>query len=452
MILALIVAGLWWFFGRDGDALAEGSEEAAEPGRECTVVPVVAADEEIAQTALGGLSSAPDEEYCHDIEFIDDVSQAALYVGPDSPATEKVLQDADRSQAASSVPVASVPVGVSGPEQTDADSLNAEDVAFDVEAQPEAAVLVADALGASDLDSSEGAFAATAENRASEGEEFSALDDREIVHHAYVLEENESVSAQQVDAASGVASEAGDNYSGAAETTPAAAAVWEAAGFAAPENARKEDVESDAAAEADAPVAEPAPYTLFLLDTSDALAPAFAPVADAVGQAALRLTGGENQVALWNYSSPLNPGVTQGFRRNLNYTTDGQVVSDVVERFGTGGVPQTREAVAAAVEESAALPETSRVVLVTTGTADESELPPLPEGVELAVIHIGDGEVDQALQDAAGYHEQVTDLTKLNEAVQRASRLAQRRSSACVSGAVCPARCWSVQRLEGRTL
>ena len=39
--------------------------------------------------------------------------------------------------------------------------------------------------------------------------------------------------------------------------------------------------------------------------------------ADAIAASAPDISAAGHSVALWNYSSPLNPGVQQGFRRNI---------------------------------------------------------------------------------------------------------------------------------------
>ncbi|MBG9311576.1 VWA domain-containing protein, partial [Corynebacterium belfantii] len=56
-------------------------------------------------------------------------------------------------------------------------------------------------------------------------------------------------------------------------------------------------------------------------------------------------------IGLWNYSSPLTPGITQGWRSNLNFDTPDAIrqVKDVLGNFGTGGQPQTLAATSAAL-------------------------------------------------------------------------------------------------------
>src|SRR5699024_10377064 len=93
---------------------------------------------------------------------------------------------------------------------------------------------------------------------------------------------------------------------------------------------------ADADADADADAAD----TLILLDTSNAMAGQFDPVSGALANTARALSGANKAVALWNYSSPLNPGVTVGYRDNLGFG-NGDEAANTIQAFGTGGEPQT---------------------------------------------------------------------------------------------------------------
>ncbi|GAB3693907.1 hypothetical protein GCM10027595_06380 [Corynebacterium nasicanis] len=151
--------------------------------------------------------------------------------------------------------------------------------------------------------------------------------------------------------------------------------------------------------------------TLILFDTSAQSAPVNAQASEDLSRLALELGGEGQQVALWNYSSPLNPGVTQGWRTNVSFS-DGTEAAQVVQRFGTGGVPQTRSAVAAAVataaEQARATGEPVRVLVVTTGTAEDMDEDTFRNAVEQArgdapvtieVAHLGEGERDAVLAE-----------------------------------------------------
>lgn len=175
--------------------------------------------------------------------------------------------------------------------------------------------------------------------------------------------------------------------------------------------------------------------TLLLMDTSDAVGPIFAPVSNSVADTARALGADGHQVALWNFSSPLTPGVTQGWRSNTGFGSAEEAANTAVS-FGIGGEPQSRSAVLAAsrsAAEQAATSGAARVVVVTTGTAadmDEqrfsSRLKELQGDATLSVVHVGQGEVDPALKEAADYHTVVkdgTDAEALKKSLAKASGL-----------------------------
>lgn len=152
--------------------------------------------------------------------------------------------------------------------------------------------------------------------------------------------------------------------------------------------------------------------TLLLLDTSDGLAGQFEPVTGALANTARALSADGKAVALWNYSSPLNPGVTVGYRDNLGFGS-GEDAANTMTNFGTGGAPQSRSAVVAAVDtasdRAAEINGPVRVLLVTTGTDSDMDEATFTqafeqaagENVELSVVHVGPGEPDAAIEQVA---------------------------------------------------
>ncbi|WP_245802231.1 vWA domain-containing protein [Corynebacterium pacaense] len=124
------------------------------------------------------------------------------------------------------------------------------------------------------------------------------------------------------------------------------------------------------------------------------------------------------QVALNNYSSPLNPGVTRGWRANVSFPDDsaGENAAGAVLRFGTGGVPLTRSATVAAAqiasERAAASGQPVNLVVVSSGSvgdyADDAFLADLTaaagDRVRVNVVHVGNGEPDAVLSDWATGH------------------------------------------------
>lgn len=169
-----------------------------------------------------------------------------------------------------------------------------------------------------------------------------------------------------------------------------------------------------------------APNTLFLLDTSDNLAPYFDEVTQGVAEAASAVGAEGSQVALWNYSSPISATATVGFRQNVAYG-DAENVAFAVRQFGTGGVPQTRSAVVAALDNAtdqvAESGKDTRVVLITTGTQQDMDDASFAEalkaargkGVSLNVLHIGEGEKDAELEKLADSYKTISDPSNAQE-------------------------------------
>lgn len=169
-----------------------------------------------------------------------------------------------------------------------------------------------------------------------------------------------------------------------------------------------------------------APNTLFLLDTSDNLAPYFDEVTQGVAEVASAVGAEGSQVALWNYSSPISATATVGFRQNVAYG-DAENVAFAVRQFGTGGVPQTRSAVVAALDNAtdqvAESGKDTRVVLITTGTQQDMDDASFAEalkaargkGVSLRALHVGEGEKDAELEKLADSYNTISDPTNVQE-------------------------------------
>lgn len=137
-------------------------------------------------------------------------------------------------------------------------------------------------------------------------------------------------------------------------------------------------------------------------------------------------------IGLWNYSSPLTPGITQGWRSNLDFDTldAARQVKDVLGNFGTGGQPQTLAATSAALNyavEHAQHAGNTSVVIVFTGTNDsftglaESVRKAQESHVSLHAIQIGDGQDDtniaQAAKDTNGSYVHATSAAELDRAI-----------------------------------
>lgn len=174
--------------------------------------------------------------------------------------------------------------------------------------------------------------------------------------------------------------------------------------------------------------------TLLLLDTSSSMAPIYGPVSQALGTTASDLAADGGAVSLWNYSSPISETATVGYRQNLGFG-DGNAVSGTLGGFGTGGVPQTRSAVVAAVanaaDQAAGSGDKARVLVVTTGTEQDMDdaqftaalKDAASKDVSLSVVHVGEGNVDAALKSAADSFTTVdsADEAKLTGAITKAA-------------------------------
>ena len=184
---------------------------------------------------------------------------------------------------------------------------------------------------------------------------------------------------------------------------------------ASTEENSEEETPSEEPETSEAPAPAPsadAADTLILFDTSNAMAGQFDPVSGALANTARALSGANKAVALWNYSSPLNPGVTVGYRDNLGFG-NGDEAANTIQAFGTGGEPQTRPAVIAAADvaadRAADINGPVRVLLVTTGTVTAMDDAAFADAfaqaagnnVELSVVHVGPGAPDAAVEDVA---------------------------------------------------
>ncbi|MEJ5927328.1 vWA domain-containing protein [Corynebacterium sp. H128] len=158
--------------------------------------------------------------------------------------------------------------------------------------------------------------------------------------------------------------------------------------------------------------------TLVVLDTSEGINPVFPAVSTALADRIRKIGAAGAQVGLWNYSSPMSPGVTRGWRPNvgLEDTSRGENAATAVTRFGTGGKPLTHATLVSALQTAQDYAKESnkpqKVVFVTTGTADAGAAGQLDSAlagidttkVQLQVVHVGDGEVDKELSDWASSH------------------------------------------------
>ena len=462
VVLALIAAAvIWWMSTRGEDA---GSAEA-QP-QDCVagelVLPVAASDKGAGQSLVDayGASSPVVRDYCVKPQLVESVADAAVFVAPNTAVTHQSLESAGRTPAvANPQPAYSESVGVAGKGEVKLEDLTVDKVRFPVTEESAASALVASQVAgndnnavqaltdqrigsASELNADAGEYLATAEDAVPEGLSFTPVG-ADAVYTAFPLNQNDKVDENQARAGQDFTRFATEHFDGSAKDQPAVSdLVWAAAlpaGGEAITADAKEDGDAQNAAHADktaddagsnAAALQPE-NTLFLLDTSDAMSPYIQPAKDAIANTALELGTQGKQVGLWNYSSPLNPGVAVGYRQNITVSPDADSVAVAVRRFLTGGVPQTRQAVEAAAGAYGNGEEKTRIVLVTTGTADAGDDKTFADAVraaagdtvELTVVRVGEGEADQAVESLSARTVDAPQADGIEAAVKQASGL-----------------------------
>ena len=462
VVLALIAAAvIWWLSTRGDDAdSAEAQPEDCVAGE--LVLPVAASDKGAGQSLVDayGASSPVVRDYCVKPQLVDSVADAAVFVAPNTAVTHQSLDSAGRTPAVSDAqPAYSETVGVAGKDEVKLEDLTADKLRFAVSEESAASALVAsqvvgndnDAVqaltdqriaSASELNADAGEYLATAEDAVPEGLKFTPVG-ADAVYTAFPLNQNDKVDENQARAGQDFARFASEHFDGSAKDQPAVSdLVWAAAlpaGGEAITADEKEDSDTQNAADADKaadeagsnPAALQPENTLFLLDTSDAMSPYIQPAKDAIANAALELGAQGKQVGLWNYSSPLNPGVVVGYRQNITVSPDADSVAVAVRRFLTGGVPQTRQAVEAAAGAYGTGDAKTRIVLVTTGTADAGDDNAFENAVrgaagdkvEITVVRVGEGEADQAVEALSAKAVDAAQADAIEGAVKQASGL-----------------------------
>ena len=462
VVLALIAAAaIWWLSTRGDDA-----DSAAAQPEDCVagelVLPVAASDKGAGQSLVDayGASSPVVRDYCVKPQLVDSVADAAVFVAPNTAVTHQSLDSAGRTPAVSDAqPAYSETVGVAGKDEVKLEDLTADKLRFAVSEESAASALVAsqvvgndnDAVqaltdqriaSASDLNADAGEYLATAEDAVPEGLKFTPVG-ADAVYTAFPLNQNDKVDENQARAGQDFARFASEHFDGSAKDQPAVSdLVWAAAlpagGDAITADA-KENGDAQNAADADKAADEAGSNagalqpenTLFLLDTSDAMSPYIQPAKDAIANTALELGAQGKQVGLWNYSSPLNPGVVVGYRQNITVSPDANSVAVAVRRFLTGGVPQTRQAVEAAADAYGTGDAKTRIVLVTTGTADAGDDNAFENAVrgaagdkvEITVVRVGEGEADQAVEALSAKAVDAAQADAIEGAVKQASGL-----------------------------
>ena len=499
-IIALIAWLVLGSGSADSNSAADGAgEQSCIEGD--LQLPVASGDKTLAQSLLASWNATTPvvRDYCVQAVVAEDISKAAVFIDANSPLLQRTIEAAGRKPASSTAGyplVAGQAAGIYDPTATtDAEvraDLPADVVSYPGDSPASAVVATAladDATAGADLllrdentalaDAAGPTAAVQAMSAQGQGS-FRALEGAYVEYAAVVLNQTGEIDEEQIRAAHTFVEDLAEQYHGFESDPQAqgqveseetnqrldASAVWESylarttkdfgSLNATTKNAASATEDNDAAGSGDSDhsnntdehaTALQATDTMFLLDTSENMGAGFAndvtgptrfqAAADAIAAVAPALSEAGHAAALWNYSSPLNPGVQQGWRRNI-WFSDGAETARSVQLLGTGGVPQTNEALLAAAHAISYYAATqqgaagiassapARIVLITSGTADayadfaEQFRAALGENAQLAVIHVGAGEPDAALREVATDVQVAKNAAELDQSLRRA--------------------------------
>ena len=453
VIIALVVAFIFFNRSRSDEKVNAGSEEQQSCVAGDLALPITASSPEVGRMLIDAYSETNPivRDHCVRPVYVDQFADAAVYVAPNTSISHSELEAAGRAAATNEpVTVASIPAGLAGSTEVNPETVDLATVDFPTGDQPEASALVAAKLAPSEndavaaltnqhIESTKQAqlnsmrLIATAENAVPEGFSFTPVDGADIVYSAIPLTTSDNVTEDQARAGQAFADTTGKLFEGdgAAKLPVIAESVWAAA---LPEGGRvKTDAESSEAPNtnaADAADAADATDTLFVLDTSTGMTEYATAAEEGISEAAQTLAAEGHRVGLWNYSSPLSPGVTKGYRANVALVNDGAQIAATVTRFLNDGSPQTREAVLAAVDYAqtqASADNPVRIVLITSGTADSATSiadvvkQASESNVELTVVHVGGSEQDQEVASAAKSTSTAANAGEVTSAIKRAA-------------------------------
>ncbi|WP_096459945.1 hypothetical protein [Corynebacterium suranareeae] len=455
IIIALIIALVVWLVNRSSDEDVVPTPSASEECISGDLNLPVGGDSATAEKLVDAYNeSAPtSRDFCVNAEAVGGNVQAATYLfaGSRSDAATALSETgAVASASEDSWPqVASAQGGVAVADGTDPSTLNLDTVALPVATNSGASAAVALAMAnspeaaaaalARDADvtatgaSNSPAFATVEGAELPEGYTFEALDGAEVPVWAIATNANDTISEDQARAASDFGN---FNFDKGGADNDALESVLTQAEETAAETTEAPPVEAEPASPSD---------TIINVDTStnmdrvvDGTQETYHTVVSRSLANLARETGSlGNQVALNNYSSPLNPGVTKGWRANVSFpdASGGENAAGAIVRLGTGGVPLTRASVVAATQiakEGSPDGQPMRVVIVTSGSAgeytDEAFLNDLgaafADNISLHVIHVGHDPIDTVLSDFATTHNgsstQATTVEHIDAALREA--------------------------------
>ncbi|MBV7302550.1 hypothetical protein [Corynebacterium sp. TAE3-ERU2] len=458
VVIALVIALVVWLAVRSSADSADSTfaKECIEGDLPVPVAVSSSTPDAVVSSLVDEYSQSSPvvKDHCVNLNTVDDPASAAVLISTGTRGeVQRQLDAAQLSPASDTWAIAaSTPVGLAfkpdspAPDQ-DWDAQPAERVFYPEPTQNPAAALVAAAVSKDNPDTgaqllkantlpsfepaAESQLLAVTESETPEGMDFFAPDDTQVPTFVVPLVTHDVISEEQSRAGAHFAKFVTAHNEGAEDKS----VTWATTADILNERYAQVPEESTGS------TTQPINHTLLLLDTSEAMnaSPSghslyaeTARIADPLVVSAIR---GGGTVALWNYSSPLNPGVTKGWRNNIAFSSDSTAIVDAMKRFGTGGQPQTREALAAALpvaaDYAASTGEAVQIVLVTSGTVDpmnDEQLRTILQryadaNVQLDVLTVGGGAEDTVVTDFArstgGYVGTATDTPEIAEGLQQ---------------------------------
>lgn len=439
LIAAVVVVGVvvWWMTARDETNRTHATASPCINGT--LALPIQATDSPQLRDLLADYRGSDPvvRDYCVEPQLVSSGADAALMLasGP-REITRAALGAVDRTPASDNWPVIfTTPVGIAHTADTEVSGADWPELANRGVVIPAGGNIYARAVAASalsDADADRGVdllradrtvtvedavadgskLLAVTEDSTPDGYAFYSPDDLAVNTVAIPLTATDRVSEEQTRAAADLARYVSDHVA-QKEPDDAQRQVLSTADiiserFAAVPEQSKGSVDAGT-------------DTLVLLDTStnmDTLVDGHriaGHVARLLDPLMLSVGRAGGRVALWNYSSPLSPGVTRAWRDNVTFLDNsaGRNAAEVVKGFGTGGDPLTRSAVPAALgaasQHSAETGRPVRLVIITSGTADSIDDRAFRNALDSSdseqivpqIVHVGTAPVDPVLADWA---------------------------------------------------
>lgn len=437
VVIALLATAviLWWNQRRIHQ------EEVSEAAAECIAgnlaVPVAGSDGVDVGAILEPYNNTSPlvRDHCVQLVYTEDLSEAAAYIAPLSPATERTISAAGRAvegtPPSESVMAEQAGIATLAGAETPTDPTAVD---YSLTGNPDASIAVAMALNDGDSEAALQALTTVIDDATAtvatagavpEGTSFQPVENAWVPYAIWPLAPSSatSESEEQTRAAAAFAaftddlshlSDDGNEFS-TAYTDSTLNDLYEKLGLTPQSVTATATTPSDTGGTSDLVATDR--DTLILLDTSEATTAYASAYAHSLAELAEQIDAEGHTVALWNYSSPLNPGVVKPWRDNVSFGAASPVV-EAVSLFGTGGVPMTRTSTVAAAHYAAShaleTGNPTRLVVVTSGTdssdiSDDEFRTQLADAIgtadlDISVVTIGTGPQDETLVGTSPAH------------------------------------------------